>query len=180
MFFSDNGGCAEEPGGRDPTARNPGPLDDYVAVGPAWGWAQNAPFRRYKSWLHEGGITTPCIAWWPDHVPANSINRSVAHIVDIMPHVLGVGRHDLSKVVCRASTTSTGGRQHDATPARRTTGPGQTVSMVSGQVIERSDRVIGSLFGTKAEIANGSSTIWPPTDAKSTTWHKNIRTAWLR
>ena len=88
MFLSDNGGCAEEPGGRDPTLRNPGPADDYVAVGPAWGWAQNAPFKRYKSWLHEGGVTTPLIAWWPDHVPANTWNRDVAHIMDLMPTLL--------------------------------------------------------------------------------------------
>ncbi len=85
LFLSDNGGCAEEPGGRDPAKRNPGPKEDYVAVGPAWGWAQNAPFRRYKTWLHEGGVTTPMIAWWPDSIPANSINRDVAHIIDLMP-----------------------------------------------------------------------------------------------
>ncbi|RMG16433.1 MAG: arylsulfatase, partial [Bacteroidetes bacterium] len=85
LFLSDNGGCAEEPGGRDPRQRRPGPKDDYVAVGPAWGWAQNAPFRRYKVWMHEGGIATPLIAWWPGKVPANTINREVAHIIDFMP-----------------------------------------------------------------------------------------------
>lgn len=94
MFFSDNGGCAEEPGGRDPAKRRPGPVDDYVAVGPAWGWAQNAPFKRYKSWLHEGGITTPMIAWWPGHVPAGDWNRQPAHIIDIMPTFLELAGHD--------------------------------------------------------------------------------------
>lgn len=88
IFLSDNGGCAEEPGGRDPAKRTPGPKDDYVAVGPSWGWAQNSPFRRYKSWVHEGGITTPCIAWWPGHVPSGTINRRVAHIIDVLPTCL--------------------------------------------------------------------------------------------
>jgi arylsulfatase A-like enzyme len=88
MFLSDNGGCAEEPGGRDPSKRNPGPGDDYVAVGPAWGWAQNAPFRRYKSWLHEGGISTPLIAWWPEQIKPRTINRNPAHIIDLMPTFL--------------------------------------------------------------------------------------------
>ncbi len=88
LFLSDNGGCSEEPGGRDPSQRDPGPANDYVAVGPAWGWAQNAPFRRYKSWLHEGGIATPLVAWWPGRIPAGSINRSVAHIVDLLPTFL--------------------------------------------------------------------------------------------
>jgi arylsulfatase len=88
LFLSDNGGCSEEPGGRDPTRRQPGPGSDYVAVGPAWGWAQNAPFRRYKSWVHEGGITTPLIAWWPGQVPAATWCREPAHIIDFMPTFL--------------------------------------------------------------------------------------------
>lgn len=94
LFLSDNGGCSEEPGGRDPKVRNPGPKDDYVAVGPSWGWAQNSPFRRYKSWVHEGGISTPCIAWWPGKVPADSINRSPAHIIDLMPTFLEIAETD--------------------------------------------------------------------------------------
>ncbi len=90
LFLSDNGGCSEEPGGRDPQQRTPGPGNDYVAVGPAWGWAQNAPFKRYKSWAHEGGITTPLIAWWPGKVPAKSWCREPAHIIDIMPTFLEI------------------------------------------------------------------------------------------
>ena len=85
MFLSDNGGCAEEPGGRNPEERTPGPKEDYVAVGPSWGWAQNAPFRRYKVWMHEGGINTPFIAWWPGRIPADTICREVGHIIDILP-----------------------------------------------------------------------------------------------
>ncbi len=97
LFLSDNGGCAEEPGGRDPVKRNPGPGDDYVAVGPAWGWAQNAPFRRYKSWLNEGGITTPMIAWWPNVIPSGTINRNVAHIIDFMPTLVELGGGEYPK-----------------------------------------------------------------------------------
>ena len=94
MFLSDNGGCAEEPGGRDPRERRPGPGDDYVAVGPAWGWAQNAPFRRYKSWVHEGGISTPLIIRWPGAISAGSITRQVAHIIDMMPTCLELAQSE--------------------------------------------------------------------------------------
>ena len=87
LFLSDNGGCAEEPGGRSPKIE-PGPKEFYAAVGPAWGWAQNAPFRRYKSWAHEGGIATPCIAWWPGQIKANSITKEIGHIIDFMPTFL--------------------------------------------------------------------------------------------
>jgi arylsulfatase len=88
MFLSDNGGCAEEPGGRDPLARRPGPKDDYVAVGPSWGWAQNTPFRRYKTWTHEGGVCTPLIVSWPGRVQANTITAQPGHIIDVLPTCL--------------------------------------------------------------------------------------------
>ena len=90
LFLSDNGGCAEEPGGRSPKIV-PGPKEFYAAVGPSWGWAQNSPFRRYKSWAHEGGIATPCIAWWPGRVPRGGITREVGHIIDFMPTFLELG-----------------------------------------------------------------------------------------
>lgn len=88
LFLSDNGGCAEEPGGRDPNVRRAGPKDDYVAVGPAWGWAQNTPFRRYKTWMHEGGIATPLVAWWPGRIAPGSVTHQVGHIIDFMPTFL--------------------------------------------------------------------------------------------
>jgi len=93
LFLSDNGGCAEEPGGRSSKVV-PGPQEYYAAVGPSWGWAQNAPFRRYKSWAHEGGIATPCIAWWPGHVPKGSITKEVGHIIDFMPTFLELAGAD--------------------------------------------------------------------------------------
>jgi arylsulfatase len=91
MFLSDNGGCAEEPGGRN-TNRTPGPKDDYTAVGPAWGWAQNAPFRRYKSWVHEGGISTPLIAYWPAVIKPGTMTNQVAHLNDLMATCVDIGQ----------------------------------------------------------------------------------------
>ena len=91
-FLSDNGGCAEEPGGRDPALRNPGPVDDYVALGPAWGWAQNAPFRRHKSWLQEGGANTPMIAWWPGKIEADTLTETPGHIIDFMATFIDIGK----------------------------------------------------------------------------------------
>jgi arylsulfatase len=87
MFLSDNGGCTEEPGGRDDT-QQPGIVSTYTAVGPSWGWAQNTPFRRYKSWVNEGGISTPFIVRWPGHVKASTKTNQVGHIIDIVPTCL--------------------------------------------------------------------------------------------
>jgi arylsulfatase A-like enzyme len=43
----------------------PGPSDTYIAYGKAWANVSNTPFREYKHWVHEGGISTPLIAHWP-------------------------------------------------------------------------------------------------------------------
>ena len=83
MFLSDNGGCPEEPGGRDDT-QQPGIVSTYTAVGPSWGWAQNTPFRKHKADTHEGGISTPLIVRWPGHVAPGSMTHQVGHIVDML------------------------------------------------------------------------------------------------
>jgi arylsulfatase len=87
IFLSDNGGCTEEPGGRDDT-QQPGIVSTYTTVGPAWGFAQNTPFRRYKSWTNEGGISTPFLVRWPAQVTAGSRTNQVAHLIDVLPTCL--------------------------------------------------------------------------------------------
>lgn len=84
MFLSDNGGCAELPGGEDPK-RIPGPKEYYTTCGPGWAYAQNTPFRRYKQWVHEGGISTPLIVRWPGVVASGGIISDVGHIIDVLP-----------------------------------------------------------------------------------------------
>jgi len=91
FFLSDNGGCAEIPGGEKPE-RIPGPKEYYTTCGPGWAWAQNTPFRRFKSWVHEGGISTPLIVHWPGVVKPNTWNNSVAHIIDILPTCAELGK----------------------------------------------------------------------------------------
>lgn len=99
LFLSDNGGCASHSGYYDEEIREahqaynkelPGGVDTYDYVAQGWGWAQNAPFRRYKVWTHEGGISTPMIARWPGVIKRNSLTHQVAHVVDFMPTLLEV------------------------------------------------------------------------------------------
>lgn len=93
LFLSDNGGCASWP--RDESGfleynRNI-PVGDrrgYEFVGKGWGWAQNAPFRRFKTWCYEGGIATPLIVRWPAKVKPGTITHQVGHIIDLMPTLL--------------------------------------------------------------------------------------------
>ncbi len=65
----------------------PGPKDTYVAYGRGWANVSNTPFREYKHWVHEGGISTPLIVHWPKGIPAAQHNQLVsqpAHLVDLM------------------------------------------------------------------------------------------------
>lgn len=80
----DNGGCAEQAGGDDPT-NIAGPKEHYVSCGAGWAHAQNTPFRRYKAWVHEGGIATPLVVRWPGVTPAGSLSHQVGHVFDLLP-----------------------------------------------------------------------------------------------
>jgi arylsulfatase len=63
----------------------PGPADTYIAYGRPWANASNTPFRLYKHWVHEGGISTPMIAHWPLRIKARGKLRSQpGHLIDIM------------------------------------------------------------------------------------------------
>jgi arylsulfatase A-like enzyme len=94
LFLSDNGGCASwlPDQVEELKTYNQGlPVSDprvYEFVGPGWGWAQNAPFRRFKVWTYEGGICTPLIVRWPGVTPSGSITDQPGHIVDFMPTLL--------------------------------------------------------------------------------------------
>lgn len=71
LFLSDNGGNAE--GGPAGVTQGDGPIggpQSYVQLGMNWATLANTPFRRYKHFTHEGGISTPLIAHWPAGIPA--------------------------------------------------------------------------------------------------------------
>ncbi|WP_146675305.1 arylsulfatase [Pirellula sp. SH-Sr6A] len=62
----------------------PGPADTYVAYGEGWANVSNTPFREYKHWVHEGGISTPLIAFWPKGIKkAGSLANDPGHLIDI-------------------------------------------------------------------------------------------------
>ncbi|MBN2476248.1 MAG: arylsulfatase [Pirellulales bacterium] len=97
MFLSDNGGCSENPGGTV-LSRVPGPKQFYVAVGRPWAYAQNTPFRRYKTWMHEGGIATPMIARWPKVIEPGTITAQVGHIIDFLPTCAELAEAEYPKI----------------------------------------------------------------------------------
>ena len=115
VFLSDNGACAEdipenvtidelvhklmiakahtragEPVhfGNDPD-RMPGAENTYQSYGTAWANLSNTPFRLYKHWIHEGGISTPLIVHWPDGIAdKGALRHAPGYLPDIMATIL--------------------------------------------------------------------------------------------
>ena len=54
-----------------------------------WANLSNAPFRLYKSWVHEGGISTPLIVRWNSKTHGE-INRRKGHLIDIAATIYDV------------------------------------------------------------------------------------------
>jgi arylsulfatase len=91
LFASDNGASAEimvRGEGHDPAVPM-GSRKSFLCLGPGWSSAANTPFRRHKTWVHEGGIATPLIAHWPAGIAdRGALRRTPIHMVDIVPTVL--------------------------------------------------------------------------------------------
>lgn len=51
-------------------------------------YASQAPFRKGKGWLYEGGIRVPMIVRWPGRIEAGSQNASITSTIDIFPTLL--------------------------------------------------------------------------------------------
>ncbi len=100
FFLSDNGACQE--GGilgsgseaeiRDHrlTEGTSGPR-----CGQAWAGASNTPFRLYKHFVHEGGMSTPLVVHWPKGIPNEKHGQWVenfGYLPDIMPTCLELAK----------------------------------------------------------------------------------------
>lgn len=112
LFLADNGGCAEElgvnargdhvreklPDGRMLRKGNlpsimPGPMDTHTSYGIGWANASNTPFRMYKHWVHEGGISSPLIAHWPSVIKqGGQLTNQTGHLIDLMATAVDVGQ----------------------------------------------------------------------------------------
>ena len=91
LFLSDNGASAEiliRGKGHDP-ALALGSAGTFPCLGPGWSSCANTPFRRHKTWVHEGGIATPWIVHWPKGVtPKSGLRTQPVHVIDVVPTVL--------------------------------------------------------------------------------------------
>ena len=64
-----------------------GPADTYLGYGLSWANASNTPFKEYKHWVHEGGISSPLIVHWPKGISKarnSKFENQPAHLIDLM------------------------------------------------------------------------------------------------
>jgi arylsulfatase len=91
FFLSDNGASAEimvRGDGHDPHAEC-GTGATFLSIGPGWSSLANTPFRRHKTWVHEGGISTPLIVHWPRGITARGeLRHTPGHVIDLVPTIL--------------------------------------------------------------------------------------------
>lgn len=93
LFLSDNGAC-------------PHPMNKPVKYPNNKMWERgtstyydfpganvsSTPFSFFKRWSHEGGICVPCIAFYPKMIKAGSQCNVPAHVIDVLPTLLDLGK----------------------------------------------------------------------------------------
>lgn len=69
----------------------PGPADTFVGYGKSWANLSNVPFREYKHWVHEGGISTPLIIRWDKGISRKGeVRQQPGYLPDIMATLVDI------------------------------------------------------------------------------------------
>jgi arylsulfatase len=88
LFLHDNGACdAGGTMGENTGKGTCGTAESFAYYGACWANVSNTPFRKYKKYIHEGGISTPLIAHWPEGIAKKLQGKLItepAHVIDIM------------------------------------------------------------------------------------------------
>jgi arylsulfatase len=75
---------------RDNSLENIGKITSFIEYGPRWAHVGAAPFKMYKAFQYEGGISVPAIVVTPKGLVKKNgvIKKDFAHVTDIAPTVL--------------------------------------------------------------------------------------------
>ena len=78
----------------DNSTANTGKPGSFIEYGPGWAQVGSTPFKLYKSFMYEGGIAVPAIAWGPG-IKGGALKREFAHVTDVAPTIfeLAGARH---------------------------------------------------------------------------------------
>lgn len=76
-----------------------GPNDVWQSYGVPWANVSDTPFRLYKHYTHEGGISSPFIACWPAVIKnKGGLTDQIGHITDLMPTLIDIAGATYPKV----------------------------------------------------------------------------------
>jgi len=115
MFFSDNG-CSGELDlyGMNWPEYNRANYEQWrkeggwsISQGQCWAHYSNTPLRKYKQYVHEGGIASPFVVHWPAGTAERGriVDDQVFHLIDVMPTLCDLGNATYPK-------------QHDGEPVK--------------------------------------------------------------
>jgi len=88
IFISDNGAQGGYSNSNRKPSRNSGPIGSpgsYDYQEQSWAYVSNTPHRQYKNNMHEGGFSSPFIAWFPKQIKGGSLVKGTGHLIDIAP-----------------------------------------------------------------------------------------------
>ena len=99
LFLSDNGGEGLDPhavplfrwwlrGNYSERTEDLGDKGAFAFIGPGWASAAVSPLSTFKQWAGEGALRTPLIISGVPGMPAGRLEKSFAHVTDIMPTLL--------------------------------------------------------------------------------------------
>ena len=154
LFLSDNGGSSESVTSRGlhNSSIPIGARGSYAAYREPWAHVSNTPLKKYKQWVHEGGIATPMIAHWPAVIAPGSFEKTPAHVIDIMATCL-----DIAGIANPESTQ---------TPSDKTPDGNSLLPVFKNEDFNRSQPIYWEHLGNKAIMVNN----WKLVAAKDGPW----------
>ena len=116
---------------------NPGPDDVFQSNGLPWGNASNTPFRLFKHWVHQGGVATPLIAYWPTadcqsvdhrsagprHRPDGDLPRRGRHVVSGEVSGIASWCRWRARACCRSCKANSGPATRRSSGSTKATAP---------------------------------------------------------
>ena len=166
LFFSDNG-CSGElgPFGTNWKKYTSSNYKQWrkkggwsISQGQCWASYSNAPLRKYKKFVHEGGIASPFIVHWPAGIGKSGrvVGGQMFHLIDVMP------------TLCEAA-----GAKYPQTYKGRKITPAQGISMIPfirGDEIKVAPRTLYWQHENHAAVREGNWKLVTTNDRDQKAW----------
>jgi len=129
-----------------------------ISQGQCWASYSNTPLRKYKIFVHEGGIASPFIAHWPARIrtAGRIYGEPMFHLMDVMP------------TLCEAAAA-----EYPSAYRGRTVTPCQGISMLpflTGERTEAPPRCLYWQHETNAAVREGNWKLVTENDRRPDRW----------